>query len=109
MSSVECCLDYLLLLLPVEVWNLEVVVELEGYCRRLDYLLETVLLAGVLLLSYCLLRWHCRMDWTSHLRPTLCLLLDRLVDRLLLTPYIVEGPKKNDLGLPKETPPKQAV
>ena len=34
----ECCLDCLLLLLAVEVWNLEVVVvELKGHCHCLDY------------------------------------------------------------------------
>ena len=64
---VEHCLDYLLLLIAVEVWNLEEVVELEAYCRRLDYRLDTLLLGLVLLLNYWTLLLlflvvHCRMD-----------------------------------------------
>ena len=85
--SVDCHLDYLLLLTAAGAWNLEV------YCCHLDYRLDTLLLGAVLLLSHenlmlLLLGVDCLLDWTGLLRLTLCLLLRHLVARLLLTPWV---------------------
>ena len=91
--SAECHLDCLLLLIAAGALNLEVVVELEVYCYHLDYRLDILLLGLVLLLSHWILLllfrgMDCLMDWTGHLCLTLCLLLDPLVVRLLLTPWV---------------------
>ena len=73
-SSAEHCLEDLLLLMAVEVWNLEVVVEVESKCHCLDWYQGGLLLEGLLRLNYwnlllLCLGVHCPLDHLCHLLP----------------------------------------
>ena len=76
LEVVEHRLDDLLLLIAVEVWSLEVAVEVALNCYCLDCCLEGHLVVGLLLPSYwnlllLFLDVHCQKDLTGHLLLTL--------------------------------------